>query len=257
MSKLKKCSVVREYRVFSFRTMGHSSIQRNSKTFRNLGDSSMSHCPRNILSQTVKTILNKCDDEYLALLTYRNTPHQNGYSPAQLNMGRKLKTRVSIHPDELIPKLPDSTIARKMERQYRDMMAQTYNRRHRVVEGETIAPGDRVWVPDLKTHGKVVRNLQQPRSVLIETTRSCVRRNRRMIRRLDLPNLCQPTSNRGQDVMTETQLTSLQPDGMLEVDDHEHPPVIGHYDEQSVPEPSVSVKSGRATRKPTRYIEEC
>ena len=137
------------------------------------------------------------------------------------------------------------------------MMAQTYNRRHRVVEGETIAPGDRVWIPDRKTHGKVVRNLQQPRPVLIETTRSCVRRNRRMLRRLDLPNLCQPTSNKGQDVMTEIQLTSLQPDGTLEVDDHEHPPVIGHYDEQSVPEPPVSRKYDRATRKPTRYIEEC
>ena len=105
--------------------------------------------------QTMKTILNKCDDEYLALLTYRNTPLQNGYSPAQLNMGRKLKTRVPIHPDELIPKIPDSPIVRKRERQYRDMVTQTYNRRHRVVEGDFIAPGDRVWVPDLNTHGKV------------------------------------------------------------------------------------------------------
>ena len=78
-----------------------------------------------------------------------------------------------------------------------------------------------------------------------------------MIRRLDLPNICQPTSNGGQDVMTETTLTSFQPDGMLEVDDHDHPPVIGHYVEQSVPEPPVSRKSDRATRKPTRYIEEC
>ena len=85
---------------------------------------------------------------------------------------------------------------------------------------------------------------------------SCVRRNRQMIRTLDLPNICHPTSNRGQDVMTDTQLTSIQPDGMLEVDEHEHPPVIGHYDEQSVPEPPVSRKSGRPTRKPTRYIEE-
>ena len=76
-----------------------------------------------------------------------------------------------------------------------------------------------------------------------------------MIHRLDLPNLCQPTSNKGQDVMTETQLTSLQPDGKLEVDDHDHPPVIGHYDEQSVPEPPVSMKSGRATRKLNRYID--
>ena len=45
--------------------------------------------------ETMKTILNKCDDEYLALLTYRNTPLHNGYSPAQLNMGRQLKTRAN------------------------------------------------------------------------------------------------------------------------------------------------------------------
>ena len=192
----------------------------------------------------MKTILNKCDDEYLAFLTYNNIPLHNGYSPAQLNIGRKLKTRVPIHPDKLILKVPDSKIIRKRERQYQDMMAQTYNHRHRVVEGETIAPRYRVWIPDLKTHDKVVRNLQQPRSVLIETTRSRVRRNRRMIRRLDVPNLCQPTSNRDQ-----TQLTSLQPDGMLDVDDHDH--------DQSVPKPPVSRKSGRAMRKLTKYIEEC
>nr|XP_039253356.1 uncharacterized protein K02A2.6-like [Styela clava] len=57
--------------------------------------------------QTMKAILNKCDDEYLALLTYRNTPLHNGYSPSQLSMGRKLKTRVPCHPDEPIPKVPE------------------------------------------------------------------------------------------------------------------------------------------------------
>ena len=66
--------------------------------------------------QTMKAILNKCDDEYFALLTYRNTPLHNGCTPAQLSMGRRLKTRVPIHPVELIPRLPDLDLVRKRER---------------------------------------------------------------------------------------------------------------------------------------------
>jgi len=40
----------------------------------------------------MKAKLNKCDDEYLALLDYRDTSLANGYSPAQLSMGRKQYT---------------------------------------------------------------------------------------------------------------------------------------------------------------------
>ena len=53
--------------------------------------------------ETIKMILKKCDDEYLALLTYQNTPLPNGFSPSQLSMKTKteLKTRIPCHPDEL------------------------------------------------------------------------------------------------------------------------------------------------------------
>ena len=57
--------------------------------------------------ETIKMILKKCDDEYLALLNYRNTPLPNGFSPSQLSMGRKLKTRIPCHPDELKPCIPE------------------------------------------------------------------------------------------------------------------------------------------------------
>ena len=40
--------------------------------------------------KTVKQLLKKNKDPYLALVTYRNMPLENGYSSAELLMGRNL-----------------------------------------------------------------------------------------------------------------------------------------------------------------------
>ena len=42
--------------------------------------------------RTVKGLLNKSDDPYIAMLVYRSIPLENGYSPAELLMGRQLRT---------------------------------------------------------------------------------------------------------------------------------------------------------------------
>ena len=42
------------------------------------------------LSKTVKAMLKKSNDPYLAMLIYRSTPLQNGFSPAELLMNRRL-----------------------------------------------------------------------------------------------------------------------------------------------------------------------
>uniref|UniRef100_A0A8C7WMF3 Gypsy retrotransposon integrase-like protein 1 n=2 Tax=Oryzias sinensis TaxID=183150 RepID=A0A8C7WMF3_9TELE len=57
--------------------------------------------------KTVKELLKKAADPYLALLAYRATPLQNGYSPAQLLMERRLRTTVPTLPALLQPALPD------------------------------------------------------------------------------------------------------------------------------------------------------
>ena len=92
--------------------------------------------------QTMKMVLNKSSDEYLALLNYRDTPLHHGYSPAQLSMGRKLRTRVPCHSNELKPETPDYDHIRGKEREYRAKLKFNYDQRHRVVEGEELSPGE-------------------------------------------------------------------------------------------------------------------
>ena len=46
--------------------------------------------------RTVKGLLKKNKDPYLALLTYRSTPLQTGLSPSELLMGRRLQTQLPV-----------------------------------------------------------------------------------------------------------------------------------------------------------------
>ena len=66
--------------------------------------------------QTVKSMLEKADDPYKALLSYRNTPlDEVNLSPSQMLMGRRLRTQIPMtremlkpqlyNPEEVLPKL--------------------------------------------------------------------------------------------------------------------------------------------------------
>ena len=58
--------------------------------------------------QTLKQLLSKSDDPFLALLVYRATPLPwCGYNPAQLLMGRNVRRNIPQSTEHLIPRLPD------------------------------------------------------------------------------------------------------------------------------------------------------
>ena len=57
--------------------------------------------------RTVKNILKKNEDPYFGLMVYRATPLENGYSPTELLMGRKLRTTIPAISEQLKPRLPD------------------------------------------------------------------------------------------------------------------------------------------------------
>ena len=70
--------------------------------------------------KTCKGLLKKAVDPYMALLAYRSTPLQNGYSPAELLMNRKLRTTVPMVPALLQPSIPDYTVLKTKEQKMKE-----------------------------------------------------------------------------------------------------------------------------------------
>ena len=51
--------------------------------------------------QTPKDLITKPEDPYLALLSYRSMPLHNGYTPAELLMGKRLRSTLPLAPEKL------------------------------------------------------------------------------------------------------------------------------------------------------------
>uniref|UniRef100_A0A0A9XJB5 Uncharacterized protein n=1 Tax=Lygus hesperus TaxID=30085 RepID=A0A0A9XJB5_LYGHE len=112
-----------------------------------------------------------------ALLAYRNTALETGFSPAELLYGRKLRDTLPFTRHAMVAK-PNLSAFPEMEGEYRARYKRNYDRRHRCHELEPLRIGEFVWISDLKRHGQVVAILKEPRSYLIKTEKQTVRRNR-------------------------------------------------------------------------------
>ena len=133
--------------------------------------------------KTVKNLLKKQGDPYLALLAHRATPLQCGYSPSELLMARKLRTTVPTTRKCLAPEIPDSDSVRERDSQQKSRQERNHNDRHRARTLPPLKPGSRVWVPDRNSEAEVVE-LHNPRSYLVQTPEGTYRRNRRALRPL-------------------------------------------------------------------------
>ena len=128
--------------------------------------------------RTIKGLLKKNADPYLALLMYRSSPLQNGLSPTELLMGRKLKTTLPILPSNLHPKAQHDQVIRQKEEAYRTKQQHNFNLRHRATNLPTLHRGDSVWIRDQDSQGTILAKASQPRSYIVETNHGTVRRNR-------------------------------------------------------------------------------
>ena len=127
--------------------------------------------------QTVKNLLRKSTDPYVALLLYRATPLQNGFAPSELLMGRKLKTKpLSLKKTQISNShLP---LLFQKEQRYRDNQRDNFNRRHAVQQAPEIKPGDSVYIKDPNRSGSIISRHPNHRSYIVDTEQGTICRNR-------------------------------------------------------------------------------
>ena len=116
-------------------------------------------------------MLQKCDDPYLALLSYRATPLQNGYSPTELLMNRRLCTLVPQMYSQLRPIVPDQRILREKEEQLKQAQKVNFDQRHHLRDLKALSPRQIVWVreKDRVVPGEVMRSAATRRSYVVQT----------------------------------------------------------------------------------------
>ena len=130
--------------------------------------------------KTIKGLLKKSEDQYETLLAYRATPLSNGYSPVDILMGRKLRTTVPVVPSSLDPQWSHFQDAGRHSVKISKGQKKAFDIRHRGVELRPLKPGENVWAKDMNRRGTVKTHMTvPPRSYVVKTQHSDVRRNRR------------------------------------------------------------------------------
>ena len=133
-------------------------------------------------------------DMYMALLSYRTTPLPwCNLSPAELLMGRQLKTDVPQTKESLIPIWPHLTDFEEKDRQYKERQKKDFDRCHRARPLPSLPNDSDVWVNTQRNQvsGRVVSTAITPRSYIIDIPTGRVRRNRAHI----IPQPTTPTNN--------------------------------------------------------------
>ncbi|CAG7816511.1 unnamed protein product [Allacma fusca] len=131
--------------------------------------------------KAIKNGIKKNLDMPNLLLEYRATPLSNGFSPAELLFGRKIRTRLPQAPQVLMPKTVPADVLLNKEGNRIEKQTQNYDDYHGVKELPVLQPGEKVWVQDKKKWGEVVRKTDMPRSYIISTPDGHYRRNRKML----------------------------------------------------------------------------
>lgn len=162
--------------------------------------------------KTIKSFVKKSADAYLALLNYCNTPGPTGLSPAQLLMGRRLRSRLPMYPDQLKPRTFNQSAWKRKDQKQRQRQKRNYDRRHRARPLAPLEEDDPVWLPELRTSGTVVGHAETPRSLYVETSSGTLRRNRSQV--IPLPQPQDSPRETSGETCSANQNTARSPVGL-------------------------------------------
>ena len=133
--------------------------------------------------QTVKLMLKKAKadekDPYLSLLSLRSTPLEDiGVSPAQLLMGRRMRTRLLTTSQMLQPQMVTSKVQQLFEAR-QQKQKEYFDQGARALQKLEVGDNVRIWQEGLWNPAQVTGLSDQPRSYVVQTPEGQVyRRNR-------------------------------------------------------------------------------
>ena len=151
--------------------------------------------------QTVKKLLKDANDPFLALLAYRATPLPwCKRSPAELLMGRNIRSTLPVPSSTLVPEWSYIEEFRQANEKLKQQQKADYDRRHRVRDLPEIPNDTDVWVTTggHPIPGRTIAQSDTPRSYTVQTPTGEMRRNRIQL------NTAPPSSN-------DPQTTNNQP----------------------------------------------
>ena len=164
-------------------------------------------------------------------------------------MSRRLRTIVPVIPELLKPKLADIDTLKEREQKYKEKMRSDFDRHHNAKEPIPLAIGSQVWVPDQQQYGSIIAS-PNPRSYIIQTPSSQIRRNRRSL------NLI-PSTDTSSEAMQPTGQVSTQP--TVDPDPLENPTTPATDESEPLESPETSPQkqgtvlcSGRVSKPPLR-----
>ena len=166
--------------------------------------------------QTVKRLFKSSADPLLALLSYRATPLPwCNLSPAELLMGRRLRTTVPQTDKQLVPKWSFLPEFRRLNKEFKQHQKYNFDRRHRVQELPPISDEQDVWISTdgEPTPGTVVSSAPTPRSYIVETPTGQVHRNRSQLR--VVPRTTQDQGPERQESDTRENAQDRQPSRII------------------------------------------
>lgn len=137
---------------------------------------------------TVKKLWKKSTDRDMSLLLYRTTPLANGFSPAELLMGRLIRGNLPATAEHLQPAAVYRDNIVEHEERNRQMTKTNYDTRHRAKSLPALKHGDPVTVRDSGAQA-VVQGQAGPRSYVITTSKKTLRRNRSALISTEVPGM--------------------------------------------------------------------
>ena len=125
--------------------------------------------------ETVKGLLKKACDPYRALMAYRATPLESGLSPAELLMGRKIRTTVPTVPSQLQPSWPYLDEFKEKDSALKARQKDNFEKGHCAKELPELDTGNSVWLPERQRRDKLLAAQEPPDHTLSRHLRaSCV-----------------------------------------------------------------------------------